>query len=785
MATKCAKCQTDNPGDSKFCKECAAPLIPAKDSPNSVTKTIDTSSGEFKRGTTFAGRYEIIDKLGTGGMGSVYRVEDKKINEEVAMKLIRPDIGRNEKIIERFRNELKLARKIRHKNVCQMFDLGEADGTHYIAMEYVPGEDLKSFIRRASPLNTEKSVSIAIQICEGLAEAHHLGVIHRDLKPANIMIDSEGMVRIMDFGIARSISASGLTEEGIIVGTPEYMSPEQAEAKKVDHRADIYSLGVILYEMTTGRIPFTGDTPLSIAMKQKTALPKDPIEWNPQVSISLNRAILRCLEKEGQNRWQSASELLRELQKIDQKPSAETKKYEWKTSIAVLPFKNMSADPEQEYFCEGLSEELINALTQIGALRVVARTSAFSFKGKEMDIREIGKKLDVATVLEGSVRKAGNRLRITAQLINVADGFHLWSERFDRELEDIFAIQDEISMSITEKLRIKLLGEEKARMVKRYTKDFEVYNLYLKGLFWRRTLAVDKVEQSMEYFRKAIKKDPGYAPAYAALAYAHVVLAYYGPLAPKEAYPKAKEYALKALELDDELVEAYEALAILNIHFEWNWEEGKKNLERALELNPGYAWAYMHLSYVYFMQDQPDEAIKVLQKAIELDPLNVAFHRNLGDAYQKAGQLDTAVDILKRAIEMDPRFVYTHTALGHVYAQKKMFDEALQVMRKDSLPKPTQDLQIAAVYALMGNKEEAVRILEKYSAVSEKGIVSGYGLARVCFTLGEDDRGFQFLEKAFEDKDAWLSQIKSDFLLKRLHEDPRYIDLEKRMDQEG
>jgi serine/threonine protein kinase/Tfp pilus assembly protein PilF len=785
MATICPKCQTLNPDDSKFCKECAAALPTSKDTPVSVTKTLETPREDLIRGTLLAGRYEIIEKLGTGGMGTVYRVEDAKIKEEVALKLLKPDISVDKKIIERFRNELKLARKIRHKTVCQMFDLGEDKGKHYITMEYVPGEDLKSFIRRAAPLNTTRALSIARQICEGLAEAHSLGVVHRDLKPSNIMIDREGNTRIMDFGIARSMTASGLTEEGIIIGTPEYMPPEQAEARDVDQRSDIYSLGIILYEMVTGQVPFSGDTPLSVAMKQKTEIPKDPKIINPQISEDFKRIICKCLEKEKEDRWQNVEELLDELQKIEGLPSEEARKTAWKTSIAVLPFKNMSADPEQEYFCEGLSEELINALTQIKDLRVVARTSAFSFKGKETDIREIGKKLDVETVLEGSVRKTGNRLRVTAQLINVADGFHLWSERFDRELADIFAIQDEISLAIIEKLKVELLGEEKVGMVKRYTKDFKVYNAYLKGLFWRRMLAVDRVNKSIECFNQIIEKDPDYAPAYAALAYAYVVQSSYGPVSPKDVYPKAKECALKALELDDELIEAHESLATVYYLFEWDLKNGKKHLKRALELNPGYAWAYFHLGNIYMWQTEFNEAIKALQKAMDLDPLNVAFHRNLGEVYLYAGQLDRAIDVLKRAIEMDPTFVLTHALLGQVYMRKKMYDEALLVIKKDTLQETSKDLLIGVVYALMGKTEDAFKILEKYTELSKKDVVPLYGMAQLCFALAEYDRGFDWLERAYQDHDIWISWIKTDFLMEKVREDPRYVVLLNKMNQKN
>jgi serine/threonine protein kinase len=350
MGVKCPKCHSDNTDTARFCGNCATPLSTSKEIP--VTTTLETPTAELNRGTTFAFRYEIIEELGKGGMGKVYRVEDKKIKEEVALKLINPEIASDKKTIERFTNELKMARKIAHRNVCRMFDLGEEKGMHYITMEYVRGEDLKSMIRMTGQLGLGTTINIAKQVCEGLTEAHRLGIIHRDLKPQNIMIDKEGNARIMDFGIARSLEAKSITVAGVIIGTPEYMSPEQVEGKEVDCRSDIYSLGVILYEMVTGQLPFEGDTPLSIAMKHKSEAPPNPKWQNAQIPDRLSEVILRCMKKDREKRYKNSEELLSELSKIEEARPEAIKITEWKTSIAVLPFKNMSADPEiQEHEC--------------------------------------------------------------------------------------------------------------------------------------------------------------------------------------------------------------------------------------------------------------------------------------------------------------------------------------------------------------------------------------------------------------------------------------------------
>jgi serine/threonine protein kinase len=792
MTVKCPKCQTDNSESQKYCGECATPLPSSKDIQVSQTKTLETPVSELTRGTLFAGRYEIIEELGKGGMGKVYRVEDKKTREEIALKLIKPEISADKKTIERFRNELTTARKIAHRNVCRMFDLGEEKGQHYITMEYVPGEDLKSLIRRVK-VDIGTSIKIAKKICAGLSEAHRLGVVHRDLKPANIMIDKQGNAQIMDFGIARSEKTKGITGAGVMIGTPEYMSPEQVEGMDVDERSDIYSLGIILYEMVAGGVPFKGETSLSIAMKHKTELPPDPKDRNPLTSEDLKHLILKCLEKTPQKRYQNTKELLLDLKKVGTPISEIQKevKSQWKNSIAVLPFKNMSADPEQEYFCDGLSEELINALTQISDLRVVARTSAFYYKDKEIDIREIGQKLNVETVLEGSVRKAGNRIRVTAQLINIADGYHLWSERYDRELVDIFDIQDEISLVITDKLKIKLLGKEKEKLTKKNTKDVESYNIYLKALYFRRRLRGEDLNKSIELFNLAIDEDPDNALAWAGLAYAHMLSSFYGGIPIQDAQPLAVKAVTKALELDENLVEAYEARSAISAYLEWDYNSAEKYIKKAIELNPGYAWSYFHLANQLSDKGKFEASIQNFQKAIELDPLNLAFHRNFGCNYIYCSKIDRAIETFHRALDMDSEFSGGHFFLGLAYLRKSLYKKALKEMQLEkSYKNPYFDSVIGVVYSRLGNKDKSYQILNKFTeqAIHEdkqqKVNVSFYGLATLCFSLEEDDLGFKWLEKAYEARDPFMHTIKIDFLMDRIRSDLRFTSLLKKKNLE-
>ena len=650
MAIKCPKCQTPNPDSQKYCGECAAPLRSSKDFDQ--TETMEAAREGLTTGATFGERYQIIEELGQGGMGKVYKVYDDKIKEKIALKLLKPDIIRDNHTIERFRNELKLARKIRHKNVCQMFDLGEAEGAHYITMEYVSGQDLKGLMGQTGQLTVGTAVHIAKQICEGLVEAHNLGVVHRDLKPGNIMIDKKGIVRIMDFGIARSLESKGITENGMMIGTPTYMSPEQAEGAEVDQRSDIYSLGVILYEMLTGEVPFKGETPMAIALKHLNENLRDPKSINTEIPSELSRAVLQCLEKKKEKRYQSAGELLSELIKAMEPRSIKIAAPRWKNSIAVLPFENMSHDPEQEYFCDGITEELINSLTQIKGLRVIARTSSFVFKGKHEDIREIGQKLNVETLLEGSVRKSGNRLRITAQLVEVSDGSHLWSDRFDREMEDVFKIQDEISLAIVDKLKVKLLVGEKAELLKRSTENLDAYHFYLKGRYFcwnRRTKA--GLSKSLRCFEEAIEIDPGFALAYTGSANTYVYLGWMNYLPPKVAFKKARKMAVKSLDIDGTIGEAHSAVAWIKDLYDWDWIGAKRGFEKAISINPADADAHHKYSHLLAEMGHFDEALAAMDRALELEPLAVEIQACAGMNLYLARRYDEAIEQFEKTIE--------------------------------------------------------------------------------------------------------------------------------------
>jgi serine/threonine protein kinase/Tfp pilus assembly protein PilF len=830
---KCPKCNSDNPAAQQFCGKCGTRLVPDKDIAALSTKSVMTPVVELTTGSVFAGRYQIVEVLGEGGMGKVYKAIDKQLNEEVALKLIKPEIASDKKTVKRFSNELKLSRKISHRNVGRMYELMEDKGSLFITMEYVPGQDLKGLIRQSGRLAIGTTISIAKQVCEGLAEAHRLGVIHRDLKSSNIMIDKRGNARIMDFGIARSLSGKSITRAGAMIGTPEYMSPEQVEAEELDQRSDIYSLGVILYEMVTGQLPFEGDSPLSVAMKHKGEIPADPKELNPQIPGELSRLILKCLEKDKEKRYQNAEEVHSELDNIEMGiPTMERvvpgkrpltsreitvtlnlRKFFivalvvaalvvaaaiiWQffpkqesmslppeiPSIAVLPFEDFSPAKDQAYFCEGLKESIIHALKQARNLRVPATTSLF--EDKPRDYRQIGQKLKVETVLDGSVQKVEDKVRIIAKLIDIADESIIWTDQFDPEQEDIFSILDAISMTIVNELKVNLLGGEKDKIVKRYTEDPDAWDYYSWGRYFLSKRTKEGFETAIDYFEQAIKKDPSYALAHTGLADCYSLLGYYSYLAPNVAFPKAKEQAKRALSIDDTIAEAHTSLAYVLLFYEWDWEGAESQFRQAIGLSPNYATAHHWYSVFLFGMGRYNEALIEIERAQELDPGSSIINTEVGGVYYFMRQYDKAIDARKSVLAMDENFWRAHWSLARTYLQKEMYEDALAEIQKAEVLLKEQQPWIewlrGITYARMGEREGARQVLDSLLEQSKQEYVSPVDLAALYFALEENDQGFDWLRKALKVPDPFLVWLRTDPLYDSVRSDPNFIAVLKEM----
>ncbi|MDW7761321.1 MAG: protein kinase [Acidobacteriota bacterium] len=706
--------------------------------------------------------YKIIDTLGQGGMGVVYKAEDTKLKRTVALKFLSPDLTRDRESRERFVQEAQAAAALDHPNICTVYEINESDGDTYIAMAYVEGQSLKEKIR-GGPLALDEAFSLVSQVAEGLRAAHQKGITHRDMKPANIMITGEGTAKILDFGLAKLSWGEDLTRTAVVMGTAAYMSPEQACGKPVDHQTDIWSLGCVLYEMLTAKQPFESASIQSALYAILNENPEPVSRVRNDIPPEVEKIIETCLQKDPHNRYMDMEALRDDLKLLvarDKTLTMPSITREVKPpSISVLPFVNMSNDPEQDYFCDGLAEELINSLTKIQAIKVVARTSAFAFKGKNIDVREVGRRLNVEKILEGSVRKSGNKLRITAQLVNVADGFHLWSEKFDRDMEDIFAIQDEISLAIVDNLKVTLLKREEKALLKRYTEDPEAYNLYLKGVFNLRRYTAEGFQEAIKYFELTLQKDPDYALAYAGLSEVFYAISYWGNVPPHQAYPKVKEFAKKAIEIDKEIGEAHASLGMVYAFYDWNGKEAGRELATALELNPSSA--IIHLSYSWFLTltERHEEAVAEAKRAQELDPLSPLIIAHVGLACIWGRQYDKAIQEMKAGMILAPDFYLMHYYLGLAYRGKQMRNENIAEFEKAvdlSGGAPWPALMLACNYFETGQIEKGETLLQSLEQRVRQAYMPALGFAYVYFFRKDLEHTYDWLKRACEERDNFL-----------------------------
>ncbi len=718
------------------------------------------------------GPYEILSPIGAGGMGEVWKARDTRLGRIVAIKKVK------EQHSERFKQEARSIAALNHPNICQLYDIGP----DYLILEYVEGKPL------SCPLPEREAVRLGIQVAAALEAAHKKGIIHRDLKPGNIMVTNEGSVKLLDFGLAKLYErkADATTQEfpatqaGAVLGTVAYMSPEQAQGQPADARSDIFSFGLVLYEMLCGRRAFTGDSNYSV---MDAIVKKDPSPL--QASPAIVSIVSRCLAKQPAARYQTMSEVKAALEQVSAE-SGSSGALEPQPSIAVLPFVNMSGDKEQEYFSDGLAEEIINALTQIPGLKVIARTSSFSFRGKEQDIRRIAEALSVTNILEGSVRKAGNRIRVTAQLIDAEDGSHLWSDRYDREISDVFAIQDEISRTIAEKMRVRLSGDH--RPVKRHPQNVEAYNLYLKGRYHFTRFTPESAAKGIECHKQAIAADPNYALPWIGLAAIYQIMGNLGFMPTLTAHSRCREVVMKALELDETLPEAHSMMGVLRA-WEYDWEGAEREFRRALE-NGSTSWEVMTTYSMYFLLPlrRYDEAVAVSRKALEIDPLSPLTHSNLGATYALAGQNDRAVEQIQHALLLDPQYWMAFLRLGWTHLCAGRFEEAIPVIETAAelsgrIPYVLGSLGYA--YARVGRFREAQEILKQLEQQSIASYVLPGALARIYVGLGETDKGIDWLEKAIEERDSMLYVYFLSPLFDSLRSHPRYHALLRKMNMEA
>ena len=728
------------------------------------------------------GPYEIRSQLGQGGMGVVYRAQDPRLDRQVAIKVLPPDLTRDATAKQRFLQEAKAASALDHLNICTIHEINEtADGQLYLVMAHYEGETLKERIARG-PLPLDDTIDIATQVGQGLAEAHGAGIVHRDIKPANLLVTKSGTVKILDFGLAKLAGSEGVTQTGTTVGTVAYMSPEQARGEEVDHRTDIWSLGVVLYEMVSGQQPFRGENLLSIS----GAIQHDPPPVLSGESSSLSGVVGRSLDKSQSQRYQAVADLLGDLRNATASATRMTRTTSQPDvpSIAVLPFANMSADPEQEYFCEGLAEELIDALARLEGLRVVGRTSSFQFRGKGHDLLEIGQKLNAKTVLEGSVRKAGNRLRINAQLINTQDGYHIWSERYDRDMDDVFAVQDEIARAVVEKLRVKLLGVADEPLVKRPTDNLEAYNLFLKGRHYQMRWAGTALEKSLACFTQALALEPTYAQAHAGIAVVQGLRAAFSFARPQDLAPIAKEAALKALAVDERVADAHAALGMVLQFFEWNWAGAEREYRRALDLNSGDANARRWYAVLLAQQGHADAAIAEARHAVERDPLEVNLRHSLSVVLCMARRFEAAIAEAHAGIELDPSHHPLYWNLGFALAGLEKWDEAVEAFRQATIIAPGDPISEGYrgwAFGLAGQRQEALAILSDLEQRRTREYFSGWLIALVNLGLGKDDQAIAWLQKAADERDGLVTFVDRIFFVDPLRADPRFQALLRRM----
>jgi serine/threonine protein kinase/Flp pilus assembly protein TadD len=786
--------------------------------------------------------YRILELLGVGGMGEVWLAEDIRLGRKLALKILPVEFTRDPARVARFEQEAQAASALNHPNIITIYDIGQSEGIHFIATEFIAGRTLRHSLPSAG-MQSRQALEIVIQIAGALQAAHEAGITHRDIKPENVMLRPDGYVKVLDFGLAKLIEKGeskvdteaatrikSSTDPGTIMGTVNYMSPEQARGLKVDARSDIFSLGVVCYETLTGRLPFDGETSSDVFAAILTAEPKPLLQLIANAPAELDWSLGKALRKNRDERYQTINGFLNDLRRVKNQLDFEAQLAQlgqshfpartgelgeavtvelrteelrrflsltgtsgvWSRSsggpidsLAILPLANASDDANMEYLSDGITESIINSLSQLPQLRVVPRSTVFRYKGREVDLQQIGAELGVRAVLTGRMLQLGDSLIIKTELVDVAKQSQLWGEQYRRQLKDIFELQEEISNEISSKLQLRLSGEEKQRLAKRYTDNIEAYHLYLKGRYYNNKRTPEWIRKAIEHFQQAIDVDPNYALAYAGLADSYAFLASAtGGQRPRESYPLAKAAALKALELDDTLGEAHCSLGFFRLLYDWDFVAAEREYNRAVELSPNYANAHDGCGFYFKATGQHEAAIASCRRALELDPLSLFVQLSLGWAYYFARRYDEALAQSRKVMEMDPNFGFAHWHTGMNYIQQQKYDDAVESFRKAiSLTGtvPTFISYLGHAHARRGRHREARQMLTQLESMAKNQYVSPYFVAMIHLGLGELNETFDWLDKACEERAGFLAFARVEPMLDAVRGDERFAKLVEKM----